>query len=98
MVLSGGLESRLSSSGGSGAVAQWIGGQLVALWMSRRLSARDARPSSLKSEKFEMAKWTGSGKRHNQRARRMSIFLLLPAVSGVRRQRDCISVRASDRH
>ena len=74
----------------------WIEGRLVALWASRRLSARAARSSSVKSEKFVMAAWTGSGKRHNQRARRMSIFLLLSVASGGRRQRDLISVRALD--
>ena len=98
MTSSEALENRLSSSGGLGAVAAWIRGWLMALWASRRLSARVARSSSLKSEKFVMAARTGSGRRRNQRARRMSIFLLLPAVSGERWQRGLISVRASDGH
>ena len=96
MASSGGLESRLSSSGGSGAVAAWIGERLVALWASRRLSAWVARSLSLKSKKIVMVARTGSGKCRNQRAWRTSILLLLPAVSGGRRQRDFISVRASD--
>ena len=79
-VSSGRLESRWSSSGGSGGVVAWIGGRLVALWASRRLSA--ARLSLVKSEKFVMAARTGSGRRCNQRVRRMSIFLLLPIASG----------------
>ena len=96
MASSGGLESRLSSSGGSGAVAAWVRGWLVALWVLRRLSARVSRSLSLKSEKFVIAVRTGGGRHRNQRARRMSIFLLLPAASGGRQQRDLISVRASD--
>ena len=63
----------------------------MALWASRRLSAWAARSSSVKSEKFAVAARTG-----NQRAKKMSIFLLLPVVSGGRRQRDLILVRASD--
>ena len=51
-----------------------IGGWLVALWASRRLSAHVARSSVVKSEKFVMAARTGSGRRCNQRARRMSSF------------------------
>ena len=43
-----------------------------------------------------MAARTGSGRRRNQRAKRMSIFAKAPAASGGRRQRDLISVRASD--
>ena len=68
----------------------------MALWASRRLLAQAARSSSVKSEKFVMVARTGSGRRRNQRTRRMSIFLLLPVASGGRRQRDLISVRASD--
>ena len=74
----------------------WIGRRVVASWVSRRRLARAARSSLVKSEKLVMAAQTGSGRRRNHRARRMSIFLLVQAASGGKQLRDLISVRASD--
>ena len=64
--------------------------------MSSRLSAQVAKPSSSKEVKSVMATHTGSGSRHNQRAKRTPMLEEAPAASGGRRHRDLILARASD--
>ena len=72
-------------------------GGLDAAWTSSRPSACLARLSlSSYDAKFVMAERTGVGSRLSHRAKRTSIFAEVPVSSGGRRQRDLISVRASD--
>ena len=96
MASSGGSSVGSPTSGGAVEAVAVRGGWLVAVWASRRLSAWVARSSPLKEAKLVMVARTVSGRRHNQRAKRTSNLAEAPTASGRRRQRDLISVRASD--
>ena len=85
-----------SSSGGLMEVAAVRDGGLDAAWASNRLFARLARSSSSEDAKLVMAEWTGVGRCCSHRVKRKLIFAEVPVSSGGRRQRDLISVRASD--